>query len=168
MGAAARVIPSLLATDTDTPLEVTAVASDPSSVDRIAALPRSASQRVRVIPPQPDLAALTTDMDLVISASGSTVWELLAIGVPTAVVCVVDNQRMGYQAVLDAGIATGLGFLQAYDAAGATHILRDLIETPSRVAELAIRGQQLIDGRGRSRVADELLRAMAGRPVIPR
>ncbi|HWC23337.1 MAG TPA: hypothetical protein VG502_13645 [Flexivirga sp.] len=153
-GVAPRVIPALLATGAE--LDVSVVASNPVVADRLAALHLSSRQRLRVIPPQRELAALAATSDLTISASGTTVWELLAIGVPTAVVCAVDNQRLGYRALLAADVATGLGELPDLDPMQVTSVLRELLENPQRATDLAARGQLLIDGEGRCRVADAL------------
>ncbi|GGB38815.1 UDP-2,4-diacetamido-2,4,6-trideoxy-beta-L-altropyranose hydrolase [Flexivirga endophytica] len=160
-GAAPVVVPALLSTDAA--LDVTVVSSNPRTADRLAALRLSSQQRLRVIPPQPDLAGLAAASDLTISASGTTVWELLAMGVPTAVVCVVDNQRLGYRALLAAEVATGLGELTSFDTAAATSALAALIENPPRATGLALKGQRLIDGDGRRRVADALLAMFVGR-----
>lgn len=160
-GAAPVVVPTLLATGAG--VDVTVVSSNPASVARLAALRRSPQQRLRVIPPQPDLAGLATASDLVISASGTTVWELLAIGVPAAVVCVVDNQRLGYRALVAADVVTALGELTTFDDAAATESLRRVLEYPARATQLAARGQLLIDGEGRRRVADALLRMLRER-----
>lgn len=158
-GAAPRVIPALLATGAE--LDVSVVASDPRMAQLLAALPSSSRQRLRVIPPQRELAALAAASDLTISASGTTVWELLAIGVPTAVVCAIDNQRLGYRALLAADVATGLGELPELDTDHVTDTLRDLFENPCRATDLATRGQQLVDGEGRCRVADALVSRLA-------
>ncbi|WP_265447743.1 PseG/SpsG family protein [Flexivirga meconopsidis] len=157
MGAAPLVIPALLATGA--PLEVTVVAGNPGIAARLRALTPGPGQTVRTVPPDPDLAARAAAADLAITASGSSVWELLTIGVPTAVVCVADNQELGYRQALDAGVATGLGRLWQFDAARATGALRALIDDPSAAAALASRGQRLFDGRGRQRVADALTAA---------
>ncbi|MFC6707904.1 hypothetical protein [Flexivirga alba] len=163
-GVAPLVIPALLATGAE--LDVSVVASDPRMTDRLAALTLSSRQRLRVIPPQRELTALAAANDLTISASGTTVWELLAVGVPTAVVCAVDNQRLGYRALLATDVATGLGELPNLDTSHTTATLRDLIENPHRATELAARGQRLIDGEGRGRVADAFVsRLAAQRPV---
>ena len=163
-GVAPLVVPALLATGAE--LDVSVVASDPRVADQLTAPPLSSRQRLRVIPPQRELAALAAASDLTISASGTTVWELLAIGVPTAVVCAVDNQRLGYRALLAAGVATGLGELPDLDASHTTATLRCLLENPDQATELAARGQRLIDGEGRTRVADAFVsRLEAQRPV---
>lgn len=158
-GVAPRVIPALLATGAE--IDVSVVASDPRTADRLAALPRSSRQRLRVIPPQRDLAALAAASDVTLSASGTTVWELLAIGVPTAVVCAIDNQRLGYGALLAADVATGLGTMPDLDSDLVAATLRELIENPQRATDLAARGQQLIDGDGRCRVADAFVSRLA-------
>lgn len=154
-GAAPLVIPALLATDAV--LDITVVSSGTTVGDRLAALPLPPHQRLRVIPPQPDLAGVAAAAELVVSAAGTTVWELLAIGVPTAVVCAVDNQEPGYRALLDADVVTGLGSVPSFDPATATAALSELIRDPRRAVALARRGQRLIDGSGRRRVADALL-----------
>lgn len=159
-GAAPVVVPALLATGAA--VDVTVVSSNPGTAGRLAALPLGSQQRLRVIPPQAELAELAAASDLTITAAGSTVWELLAMGVPTAAVCVVDNQRLGYRALLDTDVVTGLGELESFDSAAATAALARIIEKPQRAVELATRGQELIDGRGRERVADALLHTMVG------
>ncbi|UIJ34644.1 PseG/SpsG family protein [Allobranchiibius sp. GilTou73] len=154
-GAAPVVVPALLATGE--PVEVTVVAARPESVDAVRAMPTAAGQTVQVVAPDPDFGALVADADLVLSASGSSVWELLCMGVPAAVVCVVDNQESGYRQGLDRGVVAGLGHLGRFDAAAATATLAELVTDASRREGYATRGQALVDGAGRERVANALL-----------
>ncbi|NNG40182.1 spore coat protein [Flexivirga sp. ID2601S] len=162
MGAAPVVIPALLATGR--PLDITVIAGNPEIAERLAALVPSDGQTLRTIPPSPDLAGLAASADLAISASGSSVWELLAIGVPTAVVCVADNQELGYQQTAQAGVVAPLGLLDGFDRAVATDRLAALIADPGAAAAMARRGQAMFDGDGRRRVAD----ALDARPGGPR
>ena len=154
-GAAPVVVPALLATGE--PLDVTVVATRPESVDAVRAAPTAAGQTVRVVAPEPDFGALVADADLVISASGSSVWELLCMGVPAAVVCVVDNQEAGYRQCLDRGVVAGLGHLGRFEAAAATAALSTLVTDPEARDAYAARGQALVDGHGRERVVDAFL-----------
>jgi len=110
---------------------------------------------VRLYPSQPraDLPQLMARADLVISAAGTTVWELCCIGAPMALVRAADNQTSGYAAVVAAGAAVGLGGPDDLADTGATaaavHAL--LTDAPAR----ALLGQQaarLVDGSGASRV----------------
>lgn len=89
-------------------LEVTAIAVGVNA-KRVRVAARGSALSVNVLPPVDDLAARMSGQDLVISAAGTSVWELCCIGVPMAVLWAVDNQREGYDRVVAAGAAVGLG-----------------------------------------------------------
>jgi spore coat polysaccharide biosynthesis predicted glycosyltransferase SpsG len=95
----------------------------------------------------------------VLSAAGTTTWELLVLGACTALVCVADNQASGYQRAVTAGAAAGIGMLSdlVRDPAAATRTLAQLLRDPHARAALSRRAWHLVDGRGRQRVADALL-----------
>lgn len=125
-------------------------------------------QTITVLPPTDDLPALLAGADLAVSASGTSTWELLCLGVPSALVWVVDNQRLGYHRAVARRLVAGLGRLADLNdgqppARRATAVLRDLLTDPARRAELARRAWSVVDGRGRERVADALLRHVAER-----
>ncbi|MEU8247047.1 glycosyltransferase [Nonomuraea sp. NPDC048916] len=109
---------------------------------------------VTVIPPTDRLPQLMAEADLVVSAAGSTVWELLYLGVPTALTWVAANQLVGYEPLVRDGIAAGLG--PRADAAAIEALARLLADAGLR-EKYGRRGSGLIDGRGRERVADALL-----------
>ncbi|MDQ1625444.1 MAG: hypothetical protein QOJ49_942 [Actinomycetota bacterium] len=159
-GAAVSVVPLVLATGI--PMTVTAVAGRPDAADALRALARGPGQQLVVTPPVDDLPALVTEADLVVSAAGTSVWELLCLGAATAVVCVSDNQEVGYVQVAAEGLAVPLGLLAEleHDEAArqeATRVLAQLADDPVARAELSARGRARVDGRGRERVADVLL-----------
>lgn len=155
-GAAPVVLPALLAVGA--PVDVTVVATDEQHIAALRALPLGPGQSLRIHPPHPDFGALVQDADLVLSASGTSVWELLCMGIPTAVVCVVDNQEEGYRQGLEHAAVTGLGHLGHFDSAVASAALAPLVTDASVRAAFAGRGEVLIDGRGRGRVVDAFLR----------
>ncbi|MFC7491559.1 MULTISPECIES: PseG/SpsG family protein [unclassified Knoellia] len=164
-GAAPTVASLVLATAL--PLELTVVAATPEIADELTALELPAHQRLVVIAPTPEIAALAAGADLVVTASGSSVGELLAIGSPTAVLTVADNQLVGYTTLVEHGVVAPLGSLDAlrHDADAATTQLRELLSSPEARLGLARRGRALVDGRGRERVADALLAAIEARPA---
>lgn len=169
--AAAPVLAGLaLATGRD--VEVVAVAADPARAEALAALPAGPGQSVTVLPTVPDLAALAVTCDAAVTAAGSSVWELLALGVPTAVVRVVDNQELGYSTTTGQGVADPGGRLDDLrsdeDARAATvAVLARLLSDAEHRAALAAAGPRLVDGRGRERVVDALERAV-GRARVRR
>jgi spore coat polysaccharide biosynthesis predicted glycosyltransferase SpsG/GNAT superfamily N-acetyltransferase len=142
-------------------LEVTAVAVG-ENAERVRAAAASSRLTLKVLAPVDDLPEMMSGQDLVISAAGTSVWELCCIGVPMAVIWAVDNQRAGYQRVVAAGAAVGLGGpeLGRPEAGGpevgadegAVSALRGAL-TDSRVrAGLVLAGRNLVDGLGAWRV----------------
>ncbi|MBB5777142.1 PseG/SpsG family protein [Nonomuraea jabiensis] len=122
----------------------------------VSPTPFEAGGPIAVIPPTDRLPELMAGADLVVTAAGSAVWELLHLGVPTALTWVADNQLIGYEELVGRGVAAGLG--RAADAAAAG-VLARLLTDPAAREEHGRRGRGLVDGRGRERVADALLRS---------
>jgi spore coat polysaccharide biosynthesis predicted glycosyltransferase SpsG len=115
----------------------------------------------RTVPPLPDLPGAAAGTDLVVSAAGTTVWELCCVGVPMALVRVADNQTEGYRAVTGSGVAAGLGSAADLPATDTVATLRHLLTDPDARETLAARARHLVDGRGAGRVLDAL-RAATG------
>ncbi|MFC5290683.1 GNAT family N-acetyltransferase [Actinokineospora guangxiensis] len=118
----------------------------PADVLAISAQAISARPGVEYSGPRTDLPALLADADLVVSAAGVTLLELCCIGVPTALVVIAENQRPGYTAALDRGVAVGLPDLPA------------LLADPAARARTAAAARRAVDGHG----ARRLLNAVAG------
>ncbi|KAB8197843.1 spore coat protein [Nonomuraea phyllanthi] len=127
----------------------------------VSPAPFEAGGPITVIPPTDRLPELMAGADLVVTAAGSAIWELLYLGVPAALSWVARNQLIGYEELVGRGVAAGLG--PAPDPA-AVELLARLLADPAAREEHGRRGGGLVDGRGRERVADALLRAGAGSP----
>jgi spore coat polysaccharide biosynthesis predicted glycosyltransferase SpsG len=156
-GAGPHAVAALAATGL--PFDATVVAPRPELVEAIRAVPLAAGQRVESIGPTSRLAAEVVASDLVISASGTSTWELLCLGAVAGLVCVVDNQVMGYRRTVATGAAAGIGVLSQLgrDPAQAAPVLRRLLTDATERSRLAAAGWRLVDGKGRVRVADALL-----------
>lgn len=116
-------------------------------------------QRFMVSPPGPGLFDKLLDVDLVISAAGVTLMELCCIGVPTALVQLVENQAAGYRAAVEYGFAAGLGSPQRLD--GAAEVLTDLLIDSMTRIQMATAAAAAVDGRGAARVLDVVERVAA-------
>ncbi|MBO3747089.1 hypothetical protein J5X84_13510 [Streptosporangiaceae bacterium NEAU-GS5] len=103
-------------------------------------------ERVEAIGPTDRLPRLMTEADLVVTAAGSAIWELLYLGAPAALTWVADNQLTGYRALVGRGLALALG--RGEDLARTLPVAIERREPP---------GERPIDGLGRVRVADALL-----------
>lgn len=124
----------------------------------------SGPARFRAIAPLADLPAAMAGADLVVSASGTTVWELCCVGVPMALVRAADNQAEGYRAVVRAGAGLGLGGpADVADTAATASALHPVLTDPAARAGLAARARSIVDGRGAERIVDAVRAAVGGR-----
>ncbi|MEU0095529.1 spore coat protein [Kribbella sp. NPDC006257] len=155
-GAGPHVVKALAATGV--PFEATVVAPGEELAKAIGAVELGEGQYVEVIGPTSQLAKAVVASDLAVSASGTSTWELLCLGATAGLVCVVDNQVMGYERAVATGAAVGVGVLSDLkaDPTEAAAVLRKLLTDPVERARVAAAGWQLVDGRGRVRVADAL------------
>jgi spore coat polysaccharide biosynthesis predicted glycosyltransferase SpsG/GNAT superfamily N-acetyltransferase len=148
-------------------LEVTVIAVD-ENARRARTAAAGSRLSLSVLPPVDGLPAMMSTQDLVISAAGTSVWELCCIGVPAALVLAADNQREGYDQVVAAGAAIGLG----RPGPGADEHAVDLLTlalTDARVrAGLVSAGHRVVDGLGAWRVVRMWEQALAVRrlPVV--
>lgn len=164
-------------------LDVTVIAVG-ETAERARAAAGDSSLSLNVVAPVDDLPALMARQDLVISAAGTSVWELCCLGVPMAVVWAVDNQRQGYDRVVGAGAAVGLGGRElggselgssemggdvpgpvedaVEDAVGR---LRTALTDPQVRADLTLAGRRIVDGLGAWRVVRTWEQAVDLSPV---
>lgn len=159
------------------PMDLTVIVGRPEIEAEVEDVTPGRGQIIRPVPPTTALPDLITAADLVVSAAGTSTWELCCLGAPSALVCVVDNQRESYTRVVRHGLAAGLGELPELTAGGvagraaraaAARTLHGLLGSPQRRATLAARAWSTIDGQGRARVVDEVfdaVRAAAGDTV---
>jgi spore coat polysaccharide biosynthesis predicted glycosyltransferase SpsG/RimJ/RimL family protein N-acetyltransferase len=132
-------------------LDVTVIAVG-ELAERVRAAASGSSLSLSVLAPVDDLAALMVRQDLVVSAAGTSVGELCCLGVPMALVWAVDNQREGYDRVVAAGAAVGLGGPELGGDQGAVDLLRSALTDPQARADLVRAGRQVVDGMGAWRV----------------
>lgn len=108
-----------------------------------------------------DMGAAILAADLVVTAAGSTLWEVCCLARPAAAVEVAPNQRDVYARLRDSGTVVGLGSAPV-DGRDVTEALRRLIARPGALRDLARAGAALVDGRGAQRVVREVELHMRG------
>lgn len=113
------------------------------------------SDRVHAYVDPPDVPALMLAADLAVGAGGGMVWERCAMGVPSLIVAVADNQREQSEMVAASGAAHYLGQLADVGPGAVAAALAAALEPDVR-REMAQRGQALVDGLGCVRVADHM------------
>lgn len=149
-GLGARVAGELL--ERDARIRVLAVAGP--EVDA-AALPSDPRLELLVAPPT--LAPALARATVYAGAAGQTSLQAACVGVPAVLVAAVDNQRA------QAGALEAAGCAMRATAETAAAAAVGLLDDSDRLADMARRGRELIDGRGAQRVADAVLALVAGR-----
>jgi spore coat polysaccharide biosynthesis predicted glycosyltransferase SpsG len=157
-GAAPVLTAALVATGLPFDLRVVGATSDlRAQLSRTSPGP---GQQVTILEPTSELAREVTAADLVVSAAGTSSWELLCLGAACAFVCVADNQEVSYGRVVALGAVAGLGRMEVLrgDSAVAVGQLARLLPDVEAQDRLRAVGSRLVDGRGRERVADAVVR----------
>ena len=101
-----------------------------------------------------DMAQRMADSDLAIGAAGSTSWERCCLGLPTLMVVLADNQRLGAQALQEAQAALLIG--DASDIAMKLRLAINASASHHRLQEMSTAAAEITDGRG----VDKLIKAM--------
>ncbi len=104
----------------------------------------------------PDMPTLLSSADAAVVAAGSIVWELAAVGVPTAAFSVVDNQDQNARWLADHGCVAGGWRLGTQPVAESADLIAFLTNAQWRHS-LADALSQQVDGRGAERVVNAAL-----------
>lgn len=101
-----------------------------------------------------DIGEALDSLDAVVSTAGVSTWELLAMGLPAALVLVAENQRPVIESVLATEAALVVG-----EAKDVEHRLRSVVHELAQAPvqeKLNQAGLQLVDGRGVERFLSAL------------
>lgn len=137
------------------PVELRVIAPNEDALAAVLALPVPDGSSVDASLPVLDLQRWMSWADLVLSAAGTTIWELCCVGVPMALVIVADNQVRNYELMIELGLATGLGRLSDV-VAGRLPSLPEVLRTPA-INDLGRQAWKTVDGHGADRVAAAIL-----------
>lgn len=137
------------------PVQLRVIAPNPTALDAVRAIPVPAGSSVAASLPVLDVEKLMTWADVVLSAAGTTVWELCCVGAPMALVTVAENQLRNYELVLEAGLAVGVGHLSDV-VSGQVAALPAVLRSEA-VNDLGARAWKTVDGLGADRVARAVL-----------
>jgi UDP-2,4-diacetamido-2,4,6-trideoxy-beta-L-altropyranose hydrolase len=104
-----------------------------------------------------NIAELMVEADLAVGAGGSTTWERMALGLPSVVVTIAENQIPFTRALSEAGYLNWLGNGQDIDQPIVENLLLDLIDQPKKLSAQSLKCQELVDGQGVDRVVGIIL-----------
>lgn len=109
---------------------------------------------VQVIEGAKDLSAFMTNADLVISAAGTTLYELAAIGVPTIALPIVANQLANVRGVAKLGLAPEAVDIN-WHADDVARLVSQMLSQDQRL-RFHHRMHQVVDGTGAAKIAAAL------------
>ena len=121
-----------------------------------------------------DMRRLISSCDIVVSAAGSTMYEICSCGVPLITYSSADNQIPGTEAFEKLGLAVNIGDVREPDSIDPSLIIsgkldenavdrifmavEELSNDFTRRREMGIKMQEMIDGFGADRMVKEILR----------
>jgi spore coat polysaccharide biosynthesis predicted glycosyltransferase SpsG len=168
MGDRPRVVAFMGGTDPGNVMTSVAgsIARDAPEVDLVAITTSTQIDAVRaatstmpsavVSPPTTELPSLLGSADLVVSAAGTSAWDVCAMGKPAVLVAVVDNQVDSLAHAVAHGVALGLDGTLPDAAWEAGAMLAQLINDDRLREELTARSLRTFDGMGKHRVSEAL------------
>jgi len=125
--------------------------------DEIEQIVLPTSRELRFFDEPEDLFDLMMANDVAVTAGGQTAYELVATGTPLLAVALFDNQRLGAQALADAGALLFSGFAESGRLpSDLSKMFRLLVSDISLRQRLSRTAQSTIDGMGARRVAEVL------------
>jgi spore coat polysaccharide biosynthesis predicted glycosyltransferase SpsG len=153
-GVIAPVVRALIAADLE--IELTAVCS-PATLATVSLLAAS-HPWISAVALTNELPHLLGDADVVVSAAGTSAWELCTLGVPSLLIAVVENQRDALDSARAMGVALGIDAIasKGHTWDGLGQAVARLITDTSLRQDLNARCRHLFDGVGKVRVVEAL------------
>lgn len=93
-----------------------------------------------------NMAELMAKADLALGAGGVSNWERCCLGLPALITIVAENQRETVEALAEDGIVWNLGWHEEVGVDILVKSVKDLLNNPDRIMEMARRGLVLFEG----------------------
>ena len=113
--------------------------------------------KIKIYEALPTLKDMMTEADLLVTAGGTTLYEMAACGVPGICFSIADNQMENVKGFAKRGLVRYAGDARKdFSYAYLLQILKELMQDTECRIEMADRLQTLVDGNGAERIVDEL------------
>ncbi len=103
------------------------------------------------------MAGLMEWADVALTAAGSTVWELLSMGVPSLATAAAENQRGIADRLEEIGAIVNLGWHAQVSTESISAKTAELIAATEKRRAMSVLGRDLVDGEGADRVVQAML-----------
>jgi UDP-2,4-diacetamido-2,4,6-trideoxy-beta-L-altropyranose hydrolase len=124
--------------------------------DSLVRFKKSANMHLRVHRNVDRMSQLMQIVDLAISATGSTCYELARFGVPTIAIPIAENQKGLFESLQRFNAVIGLPDWRANDEAKVLKTIRQVIRDRELRRKVSEAAQVVVDGQGARRVAQRL------------
>ena len=114
---------------------------------------------VHIYPHVADIWNLYEQADIAVSAGGSTLYELSSMGVPTITYSLADNQIPNVTYFDKYGLMPCAGDVREGNVPKSVSRLLKEMDSPERRADISVRLQRLVDGKGAERLASLILKS---------
>lgn len=111
---------------------------------------------IKVIVDTKDIAGLMASADIAIGAAGGSSWERCALGLPTVLAILADNQIQGTAALHHSGAAIDIGSPSSDGFTAKLKSAFDFLRIPSNRAAMSQSAAKVADGNGVKRVVAAL------------
>lgn len=115
-----------------------------------------------ILDPTNELPALLGAAQVIVSAAGTSAWDICTLGVPALFVGVVDNQSASLAALVERGLALGIDLAAGQSIGMLAPSVRELVENVALRRQLSARCAAEFDGLGKARVVDVMLENRLG------
>ncbi len=114
---------------------------------------------IHIFPHVADIWDLYEQADIAVSAGGSTLYELSSMGVPTITYSLADNQIPNVTYFDKYGLMPCAGDVREGNVPKSVSRLLKEMDSPERRADISVRLQRLVDGKGAERLAFLILKS---------
>jgi UDP-2,4-diacetamido-2,4,6-trideoxy-beta-L-altropyranose hydrolase len=114
-------------------------------------------EMVKILPFVENMAKVMTEHDFFIGAGGSTSWERVCLGIPSAIVSVAENQTKISESLNKLGLVYYLGEDRNVDTESWREFFENKITQFEMFQEMSRRCFRLVDGKGACKLASEIV-----------
>ncbi|MFC1540564.1 UDP-2,4-diacetamido-2,4,6-trideoxy-beta-L-altropyranose hydrolase [Candidatus Margulisiibacteriota bacterium] len=120
----------------------------------------SPNHNIRIIGPDSFKPEMICESDMAISAAGSTLWELALFGIPTICFVLAKNQKPIADFLAMNNMCFNLGWIKDVEFKEISRAFDRYYFNKDLREGMALKFSKLVDGRGRKRIVQEMLKGM--------
>jgi len=151
--ATSRVLRALYGADLPASLRITVVmGAKAPALEQVRTLAQDMQRPTEVLVDVTDMATHMAIADLAIGAAGSTTWERCALGLPTLIVQIADNQASISHTLSAAGAALDPGPINAPEFTQSFRIALAKMDGNAQLTTVSQQAAEICDGDGTARV----------------